>query len=314
MDDICFVVESYEKNIGDEIWMDIRQLRYFTVIAEEKNISQAARKLHMSQPPLSQQLKLMEEELGVSLVHREGKKLRLTEAGERLYHHAVQVTKLMEEGMEEVKEVGEGLKGSLKIGVNTLSEISLSRLLFAFKEKYPLVTYEIHQNESGHLFQHLRERAIDLAVIRFPVQSDEFAHFMLKREPFYFVSREAWHESLTLDKIAGQSLVLPSTKGQGLFDYILQAFAQRGIEPNIVCASSDLTLLSSLVQQGFGTTLVPESAMHIFSGAKVHSYLVEDEDLTSQYGVAWMKKYYLSKVATRFLEMYKEITRNPLGS
>jgi len=294
--------------------MDIRQLRYFTVIAEEKNISQAARKLHMSQPPLSQQLKLMEDELGVRLVHREGKKLRLTEAGKKLYHHAVQVTKLMEEGMEEVKEVGEGLKGSLKIGVNTLSEMSLGNLMFAFKEKYPLVTYEIHQNESGHLFQLLRERAIDLAVIRFPVQSDEFAHFILKKEPFYFVSREAWDGPLTLEKIAGQSLVLPSTKGQGLYDYILQSFALRGHEPNIVCASSDLTLLAGLVQQGFGATLVPESAMHIFSCAKVHSYLVEHEDLSSQYGVAWMKKYYLSKVATRFLEMYKEITRNPLGS
>ncbi|ART75000.1 LysR family transcriptional regulator [Sutcliffiella horikoshii] len=294
--------------------MDIRQLRYFTVIAEEKNISQAARKLHMSQPPLSQQLKLMEEELGIRLVHREGKRLRLTEAGVKLYHHAVQVTKLMEEGMEEVKEVGEGLKGSLKIGVNTLSEMSLSRLLFAFKEKYPAVTYEIHQNESGQLFQLLRERAIDLAVIRFPVQSEEFGHFMLKREPFYFVSREAWNGPVTLEKIAGETLLLPSTKGQGLYDYILQSFAQRGYEPNIVCASSDLTLLAGLVQQGFGATLVPESAMHIFSEAKVHSYLVEDEDLTTQYGVAWMKKYYLSKVATRFLEMYKEISRNPLGS
>ncbi len=294
--------------------MDIRQLRYFTVIAEEKNISQAARKLHMSQPPLSQQLKMMEEELGVRLVHREGKRLRLTEAGERLYHHSVQVTKLMEEGMEEVKEVGDGLKGTLKIGVNTLSEMSLGKLMFAFKEKYPLVTYEIHQNESGHLFELLREREIDLAVIRFPVQSDEFAHFMLKREPFYFVSREAWDGPLTLEKIADQSLVLPSTKGQGLYDYILQSFAHRGYEPNIVCASSDLTLLSGLVQQGFGATLVPESAMHIFSGAKVHSYLVEEEGLSSQYGVAWMKKHYLSKVATRFLEMYKEITRNPPGN
>ncbi|KPB05914.1 LysR family transcriptional regulator [Bacillus sp. CHD6a] len=294
--------------------MDIRQLRYFTVIAEERNISQAARKLHMSQPPLSQQLKLMEEEVGVGLVLREGKKLRLTEAGEKLYHHAVQITKMMEEGMEEVKELGVGLKGSLKIGVNTLSEMSLSKLLFAFSEKYPMVTYEIHQNESGHLLELLRERAIDLAVIRFPVQSDEFAHFMIKKEPFYFVSREARSGSLTLAEIAGQSLVLPSTKGQGLYDYTLQSFAQRGYEPNIVCASSDLTLLARLVQQGFGATLVPESAMHIFSDAKVHSYLVEDEDLSSQYGVAWMKKYYLSKVATRFLEMYKEITRNPLGS
>jgi DNA-binding transcriptional LysR family regulator len=92
----------------------------------------------------------------------------------------------------------------------------------------------------------------------------------------------------------------------------MQAFAQRGYEPNIVCASSDLTLLSRLVQQGFGSTLVPESAMHIFYGTDVHTYLVDDENLSTQYGVAWMKKYYLSKVAKRFLEMYMEITSDSL--
>jgi DNA-binding transcriptional LysR family regulator len=221
--------------------MDIRQLRYFTVIAEEKNISQAARKLHMSQPPLSQQLKLMEEELSVSLVYRVGKKLHLTEAGERLYHHAVQVTKLMEEGMEEVKEVGDGLKGSLKIGVNTLSETSLAGLLFEFKEKYPSVTYEIHQNESGQLLQLLREREIDFAVIRYPVHSEEFSSFMLKKEPFYFVSREEWDGEVSLNGIEEVPLVLPSTKGQGLYEYTAQAFDRLGLNPNVVCASSDLT-------------------------------------------------------------------------
>ncbi|MGM0837213.1 MAG: LysR family transcriptional regulator [Bacillota bacterium] len=285
--------------------MDIRQLRYFTVIAEEKNISQAARKLHMSQPPLSQQLKQMEENLGVALVYREGKKLHLTEAGERLYHHAVQITKLMEESMEEVKEVGQGLKGTLKFGVNTLSETSLPQHLFEFRGQYPGVTYEIHQNESGQLFQLLRERVIDLAIIRFPVQSEEFSSIMLKNEPFYFVNREVWTGEVTLSTIARVPIILPSTKGQGLYDFSVQAFAKHGLTPNIVCGCSDLTLLARLVQQGFGATLVPENAMHVFSKTDVYSYLMEDGELVSQYGIAWMKKYYLSNVAERFLEMYR---------
>ncbi|MBM7621938.1 DNA-binding transcriptional LysR family regulator [Bacillus tianshenii] len=285
--------------------MDIRQLRYFTIIAEEKNISQAARKLHMSQPPLSQQLKQMEENLGVALVYREGKKLHLTEAGERLYHHAVQITKLMEEGMEEVKEVGQGLKGALKFGVNTLSETSLPQLLFEFREQYPAVTYEIHQNESVQLFQLLRERVIDIAIIRFPVDSEEFSSIMLKNEPFYFVNREPWTAEVTLSTISQVPLILPSTKGQGLHDFTVQAFAKQGLTPNIVCGCSDLSLLSRLVQQGFGATMVPENAMHIFEKADVHSYSLEDADLVSQYGIAWMKKYYLSNVAERFLDMYR---------
>lgn len=288
--------------------MDIRQLRYFTVIAEEKNISQAARKLHMSQPPLSQQLKLMEEELGVVLVHREGKKLRLTEAGERLYHHAVQVTKLMEEGIEEVKEVGEGLRGTLKLGVNTLSEPSLANFMSEFRQSYPNVKYEIHQNESKQLCQLLRERNIDLAIIRFPVHSEEFSTLQIKREPFYYISVQKMKGPINLDTIHSIPFIIPSTKGQGLFEYTVKTFTSRKLRPNIVCECSDLTLLANLVQGGFGSTIVPESAKGIFINKGLQIYLIDEPEMVSEYGIAWMEKYYLSKVAEKFIKLIKAKT------
>jgi DNA-binding transcriptional LysR family regulator len=96
--------------------MDIRQLKYFLAIAEEKNITKAAKKLYISQPPLSQQLKLLEEELGVTLLERSTRKMKLTEAGKLLRHRAKQIIELMETSIKEIKNLNLGVKGILSIG------------------------------------------------------------------------------------------------------------------------------------------------------------------------------------------------------
>lgn len=131
--------------------MDIRQLRYFIAIVEERKISAAARRLHLSQPPLSQQLKAMEEELGSKLVERSGKYLVVTEAGKALYKYALQLDQLMEEAKMEVREVGNGLNGRLTIGVNTFSVAELPEILYHFHKLYPKVTYKIRRM-SPHTF------------------------------------------------------------------------------------------------------------------------------------------------------------------
>ena len=167
--------------------MDIRQLRYFIAIAEEKQITAASKRLHMTQPPLSQQLSSMEQELGVDLFSRNGRYLELTEAGEALYRNAINIVNLMGEVNIEVKEVGIGIRGKLLIGINTLSHYDLSGLLKSFNKRYPQITYKIQQNESGQLCKLLNERVIELAIVRFPVELKDFSVLYFKPEPFYFV-------------------------------------------------------------------------------------------------------------------------------
>ena len=146
--------------------MDIRQLRYFIAIVEEKKISAAAERLHISQPPLSQHLKTMEEELGSKLVERSGKYFEVTEAGKTLYKYALQVAQLMKEAEAEVKDVGLGLHGRLTLGINTFSVVELPQLLQQFQQHYPKVTYKIQQNESSYLCKLVRDRVVELAIIR----------------------------------------------------------------------------------------------------------------------------------------------------
>ncbi|MFC5648726.1 LysR family transcriptional regulator [Paenibacillus solisilvae] len=290
--------------------MDIRQLRYFIAIAEEKQITAAAQRLHMAQPPLGQQLKGMEQELGVQLVMRTGKVLELTDAGQALYKHALLLTKLMEEAETEVKEIGIGMRGKLTVGVNTLSSSPLPQLLRAFKTRYPGVTYKIQQNESAQLLRLIRERSIELAIVRLPLELSDFEVLRLQSESFYFVTAKtstAESHAFTYGDIQCYPLILPSTEGLGLYQSIIDQFTERGLQANVIGECSDIVTLLGWVSSGDGATIIPESILKLYRGYDVQSFAIADSQLTFATGLIWLKDRYLTKAALHFIELMEEI-------
>ncbi|WP_042471543.1 LysR family transcriptional regulator [Bacillus ndiopicus] len=289
--------------------MDIRQLRYFIAIVEEQKISAAAERLHISQPPLSQHLKAMEQELDAKLIERNGRFFEVTEAGKTLYKYALQMTQLMEEAQAEVKEIGNGGSGILKIGVNTLSVSKLSDVLQQFKQLYPNVTYKIQQNESAYLCRLVRERHVELAFIRLPLELEDFSVVHLYTEPFYFITSQKQfplHEEISLIDIQQESLILPSTEGLGLHYLIWEAFSRQQIQPNIISECSDITLLLKLVEANFGTAIVPESVLKQHHLNNIYTYKIDSSSLASSVGLIWLKNHYLSKTAQNFVELFKK--------
>ncbi|MBB2482695.1 LysR family transcriptional regulator [Bacillus sp. APMAM] len=290
--------------------MDIRQLRYFIAIVEERKISAAAERLHISQPPLSQHLKTMEEELGSKLVERSGKYFEVTEAGKALYKYALRVTQLMEEAKMEVKEVGDGVNGRLTIGINTFSFVELPELLNEFKKLYPRVTYKIQQNESAHLCKLVRDRIVELAIIRMPLELDNLSVLHLHSEPFYFItSKKQKHlnDEISLDDIQKYPLILPSTEGLGVHYLIKEAFSRFQLHPNIVGECSDITLLMDLITSDFGASIVPETILKRHKGYPIHAYKISSAALTASVALIWLKNHYLSKTAQNFVELIREV-------
>ncbi|WP_313800286.1 LysR family transcriptional regulator [Cytobacillus sp.] len=288
--------------------MDIRQLRYFIAIVEEGQISAAAERLHMSQPPLSQQLKTLEDELGTKLVERSGKYFQVTNAGKILYKYALQMTQLMVEAKIEVKEVGYG-GGPLAIGVNTFSVAKLSEILQEIQEKYPKVTYKILQNESFHLCQLVRNRSIELAFIRLPLNVDDFSVLHLYTEPFYFVTSNKYKiidKKATLERIHEYPLILPSTEGLGVHYLIFEAFSRLHLKPNIIGECSDIALLLDLISADFGTSIVPETVLLRHKGYPINTYKIASTNLSSPVGLIWLKNHSLSKAAQNFVDLFKE--------
>ncbi|CAM3404860.1 LysR family transcriptional regulator [Paenibacillus lupini] len=290
--------------------MDIKQLRYFIALAEELQVTSAAYRLHMSQPPLSQQLKLMEEELGVSLFIRSGRYLELTAPGRTLYEHALTITRLLEEAKEEVKESGLGVRGKLSIGINTLSDERLPGVLSAFRMLYPKVTFKIQQNETITLTRLIKDKALDLAIVRLPINLEEFDHVILGAEPLFFVtgtgSENEEHEAITYDYIAEHPLVLPSTEGLGLYHLILDQFHSRGLSPSIIGECSDIGMLVELVASGFGASILPRTSVNRYQNHRIRVFPIEGPDVTSSSAIIWLKQHYLSKAAQKLIELIAE--------
>ncbi|MBU8878169.1 LysR family transcriptional regulator [Bacillus sp. FJAT-29790] len=289
--------------------MDIRQLRYFIAIVEERKISAAAERLHISQPPLSQHLKTMEDELGTKLVERNGRSLEVTEAGKSLYKYALQMTQLMEEAKMEVKEVGNGVSGRLTIGINTFSVVGLPELLHQFHKKYPKITYKIHQNESSQLCQLVKDRIVELAIIRLPLELDDFSAIHLHTEPFYFITsnkNEPFNHQVMLADIQNHPLILPSTEGLGVHYMILEAFSKAQLQPNIIAECSDISLLLDLVACNFGGAIVPETVIKQYKNYNIQAFKIKDTELSASTGLIWLKNHYLSKTAQNFTNQLTE--------
>ncbi|WP_340013994.1 LysR family transcriptional regulator [Paenibacillus sp. FSL K6-1318] len=293
--------------------MDIKQCRYFIAIAEEKQITAAARRLHMAQPPLSQQLKLMEEELGVILFERKGRMMELTQAGRSFYDYAVTLTKYMEEAVMEMQSFRHGIRGKLAIGINTISDRVIPQALQQFRTTHPQVTYKIQQNESAQLCRLLEDGKVELACVRMPVQTERYEVLHLPQEPLFYISSTPLDSPTEMgvgaemgtyfEQLTGIPLLLPSTEGLGMFELILDKFREHQVTPSIMGECSDINMLLELVRLGFASSIVPHTVLQLYQEHPFHVYRIQDQHSTVGSALVWLQNRYLSKPAQHFVQL-----------
>ncbi|WP_339178460.1 LysR family transcriptional regulator [Paenibacillus sp. FSL R5-0701] len=297
--------------------MDIKQCRYFIAIAEEKQITAAARRLHMAQPPLSQQLKLMEEELGVILFERKGRMMELTQAGRSFYDYAVTLTKYMEEAVMEMQSFRHGIRGKLAIGINTISDRLIPQALQQFRTTHPQVTYKIQQNESAQLCRLLEDGKVELACVRMPVQTERYEVLHLPQERLFYISSTplehpsemelAAEMGTYFEQLTGIPLLLPSTEGLGMFELILDKFREHQVTPSIMGECSDINMLLELVRLGFASSIVPHTVLQLYQEHPFHVYCIQDQHSTVGSALVWLQNRYLSKPAQHFVQLVQDM-------
>jgi molybdate transport repressor ModE-like protein len=310
MENINKVTFIYANHIYWRLKMHIRQLRYFTAIAEEGQISQAAKKLNMAQPPLSQQLQLMEEELGVKLVERKrnGKRMELTEAGRVLYEKAQNVIHLFNESIKEVKEIGGGLQGTLSIDVVPSCVSYLPNRIQCFNQRYPMVSFKIWGGDPYEIREHLESRKIQIAIVRFPLERKGLSMVPLKKEPFVFVVPKVWEsfslrETISMIDVKDLPLLLTHRKkGEGVYERIIEECIRFGFNPTVLCECPDVNILLSLVASGIGGSILPKSAIPAFLSKDVNVLEITDSSLQSEIALIWLENRYISKAARSFIE------------
>jgi LysR family transcriptional regulator, salicylic acid-responsive activator of bsdBCD len=287
--------------------MDLRQLVYFLAIAEEGNITRAAERLHIAQPPLSQQLKLLEEEFGVVLMERNTRKIQITDAGRLLQTRAKQILELTEKTAKELKDLKEGFQGTLSIGtISSAGETLLPLKIQSFHEKYPGVDFHIRESGTFEILELIKGGVVELGIIRTPLNQDIFEYINLPDEPMVAgaLGDLFWDGNrgcLELTGLEGKPLLMHNRYTNN----IEEACRKAGFEPRIVCRIDDTRSMLSWANTGMGIAIIPRDMIGLLPDAKLNYREIKEESLVTRTVIIWMKNRYLSAPARHFLETFK---------
>lgn len=267
--------------------MELRHLRYFVAVAEEKSFNKAAERLFISQPPLSRQIKQLEEEMGVVLIDRDQRPLKLTEAGVFFYEHAIQI--LRKSDNLRAMTMRKGIfDGSLSIGfVASILYGTLPRVISRFRKVYPNIEIKLHELNSWQQTQALTNGKIDVGFGRLLFEDASVRRILLRQEslvvavPIDHHIMQQKHRTITIADLSSENLLLyPKAPRPSFIDYILGLFEARNIEPNSFSEVSELHVALGLVAAGEGVTIVPR-ALENLRGTEIGYIPFEDGLLTS---------------------------------
>lgn len=245
--------------------MELRHVRAFIAVAEELNFGRAARRLGMSQPPLSKQIQALEGDLGVALFERGKSGVRLTKGGEAALKEAYRLVEQTDRLQQAARRAEAGESGHLTIGYlpSALYEI-LPRLLERFRLERPDVEISLKEFNTAGAVQELRNGRIDAAVIRM-ARSVEPLHSMLLRTERCFVALPADHalarsNLIRLEDLGGETFVVPSSPAfPRYYNAILEAFEKAKVRPRFTHEALSIATLLAVVASGIAVSLVPRS-------------------------------------------------------
>lgn len=246
--------------------MNLIQLQYFAAVVEEGSISAAARRLHLSQPPLSIQIRNLEKEYGVKLLDRGARRARVTPAGEVLYEYAVRILEMTYAAEDDLESLKAGQQTSLRLGIISSGECpELLQGLADFRRQYPDIVFRIFDRNTYELQQDIEKQRIDLAVIRTPFQTGSLESVTLREESFFAAGTSEMLAAAVRDPGGRSSLA--GMAGTPVIIYrrwqeaIRETAQKEGVKLNIVCMSDDARTCVQWARAGIGAALVPESVL-----------------------------------------------------
>jgi len=245
--------------------MELRHLRYFAAVAEELHFGRAAARLHIAQPPLSQQIKTLENELGVKLFERTRRRVELTDAGRIFLVEALATIKQAARAEAVARAAAEGKRGRLTIGFVTSACYSvIPSAVRAFTKAHPDVELSLQEMVPAAQIAALERQEIDLGLLRPPVRHNTIVSQTIFSEPLVVAvprgHKLAAQKSISLKSLKDQPLILfPRKHGPGLYDVIYKAFQESGLIPIPARETNEMQSILAHVAGGLGISLVPGS-------------------------------------------------------
>lgn len=290
--------------------MELRVLNYFLAIAREENITKAAQTLHVTQPTLSRQIAQLEEELGVKLFVRSNHNISLTEDGMILKRRAQEIISLADKTKKDFMNKEETLSGEIAIGSGEFQSTRfLSRLIAAFKEKYPLVRYEIYSGNTGNIQDNIERGLLDIGLINEPVdiRKYDFVSTSQKEKWGIMVKKDselAGKESIRPDELIGYPLIIPS--GDFIKSFIEKWFGEYASQMNTVAAVNLLYNGAMMVENDIGVLM----CIKLNSEYKNLRFVPLSPAVEAGTALAWKKEQIFSPATTAFIEFAKQYSKS----
>jgi len=244
--------------------MELRHLRYFLAVAEERHFGRAAQRLRIAQPPLSRQIQALEAELGLELFDRGKRRVELTQAGAAFLPHARRVFEIIDAGAHEARRAAAGQIGRIAVGYPTSVAFGgLAELLLAFRARSPGVEVALRELAPQEQVEALKDGRIDVGFVRNTIDGEGLASFRVHREPLLIALPEAHplapRRRLALSLLAREPFVcFPRGRSPAFFDFLMRLCHDAGFTPRIVQEAPQLDMVS-LVAAGFGVAILPGS-------------------------------------------------------
>jgi len=273
--------------------MDLRHLRYFLAVAEERHFTRAAEKLGIQQPPLSQQIRQLEDELGTKLFHRLTRGVELTGSGTFLMQEARQILDHVERTKAAVQSLGRGTSGHIRVGFSNASYFNpvVSQVIHDYRERYPEVVLTPVQSVTASLVQSLHNAEVDVAFLRAPFDEEGLGSDLIVEEPLVAVIPAghplAGNTGLELASLAKESFLLfPRSTSPGFYDSIIGACQNAGFSPRLGQETPDIPSAVHLVGAGFGVSVVPRAL------TQIHAERVVYIPIIGEVPMAWTRLSY----------------------
>ena len=284
--------------------MTLKQIEYFVTVVNTGSMSKAALKLHVSQPPLSMQIKELEEELGTTLLERTTRRIRVTDAGRLFYRRAVSILDLTAAARNDIRTMDEHISGRLVIGtISSCHSIVLGPAIQKFSRLYPDVNFELVEGHTYLLLDKLNKREIALAFARSPFKDSGVNKHFLFREPMAACGApDLFPEGAPIkaQQLLGRPLILYRRFEEMITGY-LSGFPG---DLHVRCLCDDARTAVMWAAAGIGIAIVPRSITEMMAPGRLHVRDITDEPLCTSICIVTRQGQYLSPAAEKFIEVY----------
>ncbi|ASR45430.1 LysR family transcriptional regulator [Paenibacillus kribbensis] len=305
---------SMEEGAG----LDIRHLQYFLEVARLRSFTKAAQSMFITQPTISKTIKSLEDELGVTLFDRIGKRIELTDAGKVIELQAQAIVKSFQSLSSELSDLMNLKKGHIRIGLPPMVGSSFfPSVIGEFHKAYPDVTIQLFEDGAKKVERDVGAGVLDIGVIVLPASEDMFETFLFVEEKLNLLVHPthalAECKEVPLSALAEEAFVL-FREDFTLHDRIIAECVRAGFQPRVVYESSQWDLISEMVAANLGIALLPEAICRDLDSERLRILPLVDPVIPWHLGMIWQKDRYLSFAAREWISFTQELLRTEYGS